>query len=282
VISHYHYDHHTKFGTKGINCKKLYSGKLILAKDPNRYINRSQRERAELVWSQLCTNFDVCLEFGKSETAEFPDPVEELHSASKNFGSYQERRRKLLERGSREFKKLSEFWNQQDTIPELQLDATTKVRWVDGKKIKIGSTTLRFSKPRYHGMEYDRIGWVFSIVIERKKKLLHSSDLQGPIIEDYAEDIIRENPDFLILDGPPTYLLGYMMNKINLGRAINNLCRILDEVDAETVIWDHHLLRDTRYRERTKTAYEYAKRTGKELISMAEFLGKKPVADVKI
>jgi predicted metallo-beta-lactamase superfamily hydrolase len=53
------------------------------------------------------------------------------------------------------------------------------------------------------------VGWVFSTVIEHGgQKLIHSSDLNGPIIEDYPEWTIRENPDLLVLDGPMTYMRG--------------------------------------------------------------------------
>ena len=38
IISHYHYDHFTDFD------KKIYENKIIFAKDPNKYINDSQRK----------------------------------------------------------------------------------------------------------------------------------------------------------------------------------------------------------------------------------------------
>ena len=41
------------------------------------------------------------------------------------------------------------------------------------------------------------------------------------LIEDYAQWIIDENPDILILDGPPTCLFGYMVIRNNLQRAID-------------------------------------------------------------
>jgi predicted metallo-beta-lactamase superfamily hydrolase len=37
-----------------------------------------------------------------------------------------------------------------------------------------------------------------------KAEEIYTSHLQGPGIEDYAQWIIKENPDILILDGPPT------------------------------------------------------------------------------
>ena len=131
----------------------------------------------------------------------------------------------------------------------------------------------------FHGVEYDRVGWVFSLVVERSgAKLLYSSDLQGPIIEDYAEWIVSEDPDILILDGPPTYLLGYMLNRINLGRAVENICRIVRAVKADPIILDHHLLRDPRYARRVSRVYEVARETGKKVLTVAELMGEEPMA----
>lgn len=56
------------------------------------------------------------------------------------------------------------------------------------------------------------------------QKLIHSSDLNGPIIEDYPEWIIRENPDLLVLDGPMTYMRGYLLTETTLG-ASDRECR---------------------------------------------------------
>lgn len=48
---------------------------------------------------------------------------------------------------------------------------------------------------------------VLSVLIDDgKERLLYSSDLMGPQIEDYAAHIIREKPDVIILDGPPIYV----------------------------------------------------------------------------
>lgn len=55
-----------------------------------------------------------------------------------------------------------------------------------------------------------------------KAEEIYTSHLQGPGIDDYAQWIIEENPDILILDGPPGYLFGFMVNRINLQRAIDS------------------------------------------------------------
>ena len=48
----------------------------------------------------------------------------------------------------------------------------------------------------------------------------------------------------LILDGPMTYMFGYLLNRINLKRAVDNATEIVHSIDAEVIIYDHHLPRD--------------------------------------
>ena len=148
------------------------------------------------------------------------------------------------------------------------------MRFPEGKTFTFGKTRLRFTKPLFHGIEFSRVGWVFSTVIEHGgQKLIHSSDLNGPVIEDYAEWIIQENPDILILDGPMTYMRGYLLTETTPRRAIENAVRILEERDLRLMIYDHHLPREPKFKEVTRRVWEAG---GKKITTAAEFLGKKP------
>ncbi len=108
------------------------------------------------------------------------------------------------------------------------------------------------------------------------KKFLYSSDVGGPIIEDYAEWIIDEQPDLIVLDGPATYMLGYAINRINLRRAVENAVRIVEEVDFELMIYDHHLPREAKFKERTKEVWSLAEKLGKKVVTCAELLNLEP------
>ncbi len=46
------------------------------------------------------------------------------------------------------------------TITELSFSPLT-VKYPEGKSFKFGNTTLRFSKPLFHGIEFSRVGWHF-------------------------------------------------------------------------------------------------------------------------
>lgn len=272
IISHYHYDH---FLPKDVN---LYRGKTLFVKNPNEYINESQRKRAVDFFSKISKDISgVELEMEKTLTRKFRDCMDDLKiSKEKDFGDYNDRRRELLNEGRRWFKKLSERWNSWGYIKEMEYDEIKTV-YPEEKEFKFGNTRIRFSRPLFHGVEYSRVGWVFYTVIEdANTKILHSSDLNGPIIEDYAEMIIKEDPDIIILDGPMTYMFGYLLNRTNLNRAITNAKRIVEELDFELMIYDHHLPREPRFRERTKEVWDTAKRLGKRVLTAAEYLNHLP------
>ncbi len=271
VISHYHWDH---FLPKDL---KIYQGKILFVKNPNEYINDSQRKRAEGFYGKL-------IKFGKLERCKkvkFEDPAESLRSLRIDFGDYQKRREELIKNGIEWFKKRVKKWKSYKIIPEGKFK-NFEIYFAEGRKFKFGKTTIKFIGPLFHGIEYSRVGWVFATLIkEGKEKLMHTSDLNGPIIEDYADLIIREKPDYLILDGPMTYMLGYTLNLINFRRVLDNVKRILKKVKLKVMIWDHHLPREPKFRERTKEVWEVAKKLRKKLLTASEFqLGKKPVVEL--
>ena len=278
-VSHYHYDHHTLPEER--EEFELYEGKKLWLKNPNLWINRSQWGRARLFLGRLHKGlkgkgFEKLLR--PPPKINFPDPLSKLPvAAHKEYGNYQKRKKQLLRKGKAWFRSTANLWKKGEWVPEFSLGGT-KVLFADGKSTKIGDTRIRFTAPLFHGIEYDRVGWMLALVCEHKgAKFLYSSDLQGPQIEDYADWIIKENPNILILDGPATYLLGYMLNKINLARAISNAIRILKETTSQDIIYDHHLTRGPRFRERISKLYKIAREEKKTFLTAAEWLGQEPL-----
>ena len=264
IISHYHYDHFDPYSP-------IYYGKTLWIKDPNRWINLSQWERSRQFLRNLAGRE---LETTSPRQKEFPDPLDELELAkNKDFGPYQQRREELLRKWRRRFRKLAAHWSTHPWVEPPQL-SDTAIHYADGSGFVSGNTRVRFTAPLFHGIEYASTGWVISTVIEHGgTKLIHTSDLGGPVIEDYARWIIREKPHILILDGPATYLLGYILNKTNLRRCIDNAVWIIRECAPHVMIYDHHLTRDARYRERTCEVWNISK----GVMTAAEYLGSRPV-----
>ena len=279
IITHYHHDHYL-WKEDDI---EYYSGKKLLIKDPNKYINDSQWDRVrEFLTLYLKMLYEVDLEsmYISKSMSECIDYVKDYKIAlSKDFGEYSERRSELLEKGFKWFEGRCRKWSSSPWIKELN---EFNIIFIDAKSFKFDDLTLRFTDPLYHGIEYSRTGWVIGVVLEYlNKKIIYSSDIQGPTIEDYAYWIINEDPDILFLDGPPTYLIPYMFNLVNFRRTIDNIKWIIRDTNKlKMIIYDHHLTRDIKFRERVGDIYKYASEYGIEVLDVATYLGVKPAYEL--
>jgi len=152
-----------------------------------------------------------------------------------------------------------------------------RIEFADGKEFEFGKTRLKFSPPFFHGKEYSKLGYVLiTSVSYQGEKLLHASDIQGPQTKTTTDWIISENPDVLILSGYPTLLMGWRFSKFGLMESNQNLIKILSQTKVNTVILDHHLVRDLHYLNKIEEVLKTAEKLKKKVITAAEFLGKKP------
>ncbi|MDP3024789.1 MAG: hypothetical protein Q8O10_04575 [candidate division Zixibacteria bacterium] len=152
-----------------------------------------------------------------------------------------------------------------------------RIEFADGKEFEFGKTRLKFSPPFFHGKEYSKLGYVLiTSVSYQGEKLLHASDIQGPQTKTTTDWIISENPDILILSGYPTLLMGWRFSKFGLLESNQNLIKILSQTKVNTIILDHHLVRDLHYLNKIEEVLKTAEKLKKKVITAAEFLGKKP------
>ncbi|MGB9854767.1 MAG: hypothetical protein ACPLRY_08210 [Candidatus Bathyarchaeales archaeon] len=128
----------------------------------------------------------------------------------------------------------------------------------DGKSFQLGKTVINFSKAVCHGTN-PRLGYVTEVSIKsNSEKFLHTSDVEGPSLDDQTGFILEEKPDILFADGPMTYMLGYRYSFKSLEMSNKNLIRALKEIRLHTMVLDHHFLRDLNYKMRIKPVYEEA------------------------
>lgn len=257
AVTHYHHDHYLQEA-------EIYAGKNLFIKSPNTYVNRSQWHRAREFLQWYAISFDGVFREERPAEHTFPDPLENPTLTDTHPDRDTARRREQYRRNSRR-------WAAQPWV----LPPDEKVVFSDGQRFSIGDTSLRFSAPLFHGSEYASTGFVVALVVEHAaRKVLYTSDLMGPILEDYTAWIITESPDCILLDGPPTYLLGHLLNRRNLDRCIANIRQIVHECPEATVLLDHHVTRDTRFRERMEGIYDHA-----GITTVAGYLGEEVFAD---
>jgi predicted metallo-beta-lactamase superfamily hydrolase len=150
-----------------------------------------------------------------------------------------------------------------------------KLEFADGRKFQLGGTLLRFSKAVCHGTN-SRLGYVTEVSISsNEERFLFTSDVEGPALEDQIRFVLDEKPDFLFMDGPMTYMIGYRYSFKSLETSSRNLVKAIKGINLNTLVLDHHFLRDLDYKLRIKPVYEAAEIRGVRVVTAAEFCGRK-------
>jgi len=150
-----------------------------------------------------------------------------------------------------------------------------KIDVADAKGFQLGKTFINFSEAVCHGTN-PRLGYVTEVSIKsNSEKFLYTSDVEGPSLEEQVSFILDEKPDVLFVDGPMTYMLGYRYSFRSLEISNTNLVKAVKETNLNTLVLDHHFLRDLNYRARIKPVYEAAEKRGVKVLTAAEFCGRK-------
>ncbi len=102
---------------------------------------------------------------------------------------------------------------------------------------------------------------------------MFAPDVQGPMCLDTLELILTEKPQLIMIGGPPLYLVGFRVDEKYIQTALENLEKIVETVSC--TILEHHILRDEKWRGKTKNVFDEAHRHEHKILTAAEFLTKK-------
>ncbi len=153
-----------------------------------------------------------------------------------------------------------------------------RIEYVDNKSFIIDKNIiLSFSPPFPHGPENTKLGHVVVTLVNIDGfKIMHASDVQGPMSTNTLSYIIQNKPDLLIISGPPTYLEGYRMKREYIMQGFTNLAEITNSLKpGSTIILDHHLLRDKNYEEHISGLKKNATIRRISIVTAAEYMGLK-------
>ncbi|MEW5936375.1 MAG: hypothetical protein AB1665_00960 [Candidatus Thermoplasmatota archaeon] len=148
----------------------------------------------------------------------------------------------------------------------------TGVEIADGATVEIGSTTITFSGAVPHGTN-PRLGYVIeTAVCEGSEAFVHTSDVEGPSLDEQVEFIIAQQPSTVACDGPMTYMM-HRYGRKALERSIANLTLAIERTGMKVLILDHHLLRDLRWAEKVAEVIKAGEAHGCSVQTFAEFAG---------
>jgi predicted metallo-beta-lactamase superfamily hydrolase len=150
--------------------------------------------------------------------------------------------------------------------------ASRELKVADGEVFFFGKTEVKFSGPVCHGSDGGCLGWVVMTTINcQREKFLFAPDVQGPISTHTLGLIIKENPQVIMLGGPPLYLAGFRVDEKEIQTGLEHLGKVVEHVPS--IILEHHVLRDENWKEKLTDAFYGAYKLDHTLQTAAEFLG---------
>lgn len=148
----------------------------------------------------------------------------------------------------------------------------SKVEYADGRRFEYGATKLTFSPPVPHGEDGTALGWVLMLMVRRGDECVaFSSDVQGPVSMVALSLLLSWAPGTLALGGPPLYLAKARLSSNVAESAIENMIRLARV--CNTLIIDHHVLRDEGWRAYLTAVFSEAERKAHQVLTAAEYLG---------
>ncbi len=154
-----------------------------------------------------------------------------------------------------------------------QIKNTCEIEYADGRSFEVGSLRIAISDPVFHGKD-SRLGFVVEVLVEGKKRVAYTSDVEGPIHPEQLQPLLDWNPEIVFIDGPMTYMLGYRYSATSLESSKKNLQELVMKTDVRVVVLDHHLTRDLAWRDRMSDFIDFARSHGVEVVSAAQFAGR--------
>ena len=144
--------------------------------------------------------------------------------------------------------------------------------FADGKSFEFGKLKIEFSPAVWHGDVNSKVGTVIMVLVEYgKNKFLFGSDAQSFADPSAKNWVIEKNPNFLVVDGYPTLFVGWRLSQRNFENAKKNLIEVIKKINAKTIIFDHHGVRDLNYKEKMKDVFAVSKNLNKKILTAAEF-----------
>ncbi|MCE4617241.1 MAG: hypothetical protein F7C32_01475 [Desulfurococcales archaeon] len=161
---------------------------------------------------------------------------------------------------------LFKYDNVKDLAAEINIADSSQYILPNGAK-------LEFSPPVWHGEKGTKLGYVIMMKLEYEGyRLVYTSDVQGPMVEETLDIITKWKPHTLIVGGPPVYLAGYKTKTESVKKGLENLALLASQPQLKEMIIDHHLLRSIEYREMMPPE----RRDGLRPVTCAEYSGVQP------
>ena len=157
-------------------------------------------------------------------------------------------------------------WLRLDGVEE----AAERIIYIDGSRVELDGVVVEASPPVPHGAPGTPLGYVVMVSVECcGERIIHASDVQGPVDGAALRWILERKPDILFISGPPTYFAGFKVPREEVEKGLEGLRRLAEALRDSTIIADHHFARDLAYPEYISGL----RGLGARVVSAAEYMG---------
>ncbi len=155
----------------------------------------------------------------------------------------------------------------------LTVIAPDEVIYADSRRFKFGSTEIVFSEPLPHGIG-PKLGYVLQVGVRHcDDRVVHSSDVQGFVLEEHLNFSLEFKPQLLLADGPPTYLIGTKFPKRYMESFKKAILKLM-KVGVKLIVLDHHLMRDKNWCNKLEDLLREAELRGIKLLTASKLIGR--------
>jgi len=155
-------------------------------------------------------------------------------------------------------------------IQSVQKNST--VDFIDDRVFNFGKTQLIFSKPVRHST-YPQGYTIHCAIKTPRSTFLFLPDMYDWADPQTSDFIIKQDPNFIYINGPLTYKQGDKNSKKYLEQFIQNLELIIESTQIQHIILDHHLLRDLNWIEKIESLLRFVEKRGIHLQTAAAYRG---------
>ncbi|MBN1783117.1 hypothetical protein JW948_18420 [bacterium] len=145
--------------------------------------------------------------------------------------------------------------------------------FMNNRSFEIGNVMIHFAKPVHNTARLEKEPVVPVIIKDKTGTFFYSSNIEGHFDTTLLKWISRHQPDFLYIDGPPTFNRSGSEAASGLKPFFQNMELLFKPGTVKNVILDHHGTRDIHFRKKLESVYHLAERYGILIQTAAEYRG---------
>jgi predicted metallo-beta-lactamase superfamily hydrolase len=145
--------------------------------------------------------------------------------------------------------------------------------YMNARTFQLGPFRIHFSKPVENPNEEKKEPVIPVIIKDKTETFFFSSNIEGIFPGYLLQWVLRNRPTFMYMDGPVTYHHTAAEKSQRMQCFYDSMKALFQQTFLKTIILDHHITRDYKYRQKIKPLDDLARIFGALIHTAAEYRG---------